>query len=68
MFKKLGAEAILSIMIFPFIVWIITNIYELKSAYAAVNTKSEITQDDIQEIKSDVKFIRQYLLETKDKK
>lgn len=68
LFKHIGAEAILSVMLLPFVVWIITSIYDLKSAYATVETKSQISINDVQEIKEDVKFIRNYLLEQKNGK
>ena len=63
--KKIGAEAILGAILLPFVVWIVTNIYDLKSAYANAETKVELNKEDIQEIKNDVKFIRNYLLEKK---
>lgn len=68
LFKHIGAEAILSVMLLPFVVWIITSIYDLKSAYATVEAKSQISINDVQEIKEDVKFIRNYLLEQKNGK
>lgn len=64
MFKKLktlGADAILTAMIIPFIAWFISFIVDTKQAIASIGS----TKEDIQEIKDDVKFIRQYLLEKK---
>jgi hypothetical protein len=64
MFKKLktlGADAILTAMIIPFIAWFISFIVDTKQAIASIGS----TKEDIQEIKDDVKFIRQYLMEKK---
>jgi mannitol-specific phosphotransferase system IIBC component len=63
--KKVGAEAILAVIITPLVAWIITSIIELKSTYAQEQVKIDSNKDDIQEIKSDVKYIRNYLLEKK---
>ena len=63
--KKIGAEFILSVIIIPVIAWVIASIIELKNLYAQVEVKSVTNKDDIQEIKEDVKFIRNYLLEKK---
>lgn len=59
--KTLGADAILTAMIIPFIAWFISFIVDTKQAIASIGN----TKEDIQEIKDDVKFIRQYLLEKK---
>lgn len=58
---KIGAEAILSIIIAPFLIWFITFVF------ASYETKANVEnqQADIQEIKEDVKYIKNYLLEHK---
>lgn len=59
--KKIGAEAILSVIIAPFVIWFISFIFSSYKTQADV----ENTKSDIQEIKQDVKYIRNYLLEKK---
>ena len=63
--KKIGAEFILGAITIPILAWVFGSIIDLKNTYAQVQIKSETNKDDIQEIKSDVKFIRNYLLEHK---
>ena len=59
--KKLGAEAILTVIITPFVVWFLSFVISTYKIEAEVtNTKA-----DIQEIKEDVKYIKNYLLEKK---
>ena len=53
--KKIGAEIILGVMIVPFLIWIVSSIYTLQAA-------SGNSESDIREIKEDVKFIREYLI------
>lgn len=53
--KKIGAEVILTVIILPFLVWVVTSIYDLQAA-------SGNSEADIKEIKEDVKFIREYLI------
>ena len=62
--KKLGAEAILSAILLPFVVWIVANIYDLKSAYAEVKQRNDYNRETLIEIKQNVEYIRQKL-ETK---
>lgn len=57
--KKLGAEAILSIIIAPFVIWFLSFVFSSYKTQADV----ENTKADIQEIKQDVKYIKNYLLE-----
>lgn len=57
--KKLGAEAILSVMIAPILMWFISFVVGSYKSQADV----ENTKADIQEIKQDVKYIKNYLLE-----
>jgi hypothetical protein len=57
--KKLGAEAILSAILLPFVVWIVSNMYELKSAYAEVKQKNDYNKEMLLEIKQNVEYIRQ---------
>lgn len=59
--KKLGAEAILTAMLTPFIVWFVSFVI---SSYK-IEAEVENTKSDIQEIKQDVKYIKNYLLEKK---
>lgn len=59
--KKIGAETILSVMIAPFAIWFIGFVFSTYQTRADVESQ----QKDIQEIKSDVKYIRNYLLEHK---
>lgn len=59
--KKLGAEAILSVIIAPFIVWFLSFVFSAYKTQADV----ENLKGDIQEIKQDVKYIKNYLLEKK---
>jgi len=66
--KKIGAEFILGAIFVPIAAWVIGSIIELKSTYANVQEKSESNKGDIQEIKEDVKYIRNYLLEHKNGK
>jgi hypothetical protein len=61
MFKRIGAEAILTAIIVPVSFWFATFII---SAY---ETRAEVSdlKNDILEIKQDTKYIRNYLLERK---
>lgn len=59
--RKLVAEGILAVVAAPFIMWFasfVASTYKLEAE--VTNTKS-----DIQEIKQDVKYIKNYLLEKK---
>jgi hypothetical protein len=59
--KKIGADIILTVIAIPFVVWFMGFVLSTYRTEAeVVNTKS-----DIQEIKLDVKYIRNYLLEKK---
>ena len=58
---KLGAEAILTIIVAPFFIWFISFVFTTYGLQAEVYD----TKEDIQEIKQDVKYIRNYLLEIK---
>jgi len=59
--RKLGAEAILSIIIAPFVIWFLSFVFSSYKTQADV----ENLKGDIQEIKQDVKYIKNYLLEKK---
>jgi hypothetical protein len=59
--KKLSIELILSIMLAPFIIWFCTFV---ASTYR-IEASMENTKSDITEIKSDIKYIKNYLLENK---
>lgn len=60
--KKIGAEAILSVIVAPLIIWFISFVF------LSYQTRAEVEdqKNDIQEIKQDVKYIRNYLLEHKN--
>ena len=59
MFKKLGAEAILTVMVLPFVGWIITSIYTLKADAQENKVKIERAIS----IEAKVDYIYQYLIE-----
>jgi hypothetical protein len=59
--KKLGAEAILTVMIAPLVAWFLSFVVSSYKSQADV----ENVKGDIQEIKQDVKYIKNYLLEKK---
>jgi len=59
--KKIGAEAILSVIMAPIAIWFISFVFSTYKTQADVENQKA----DIQEIKSDVKYIRNYLLEKK---
>ena len=59
--KKLGAEAILATILAPLAIWFITFVFSAYKTEAEVDNQ----KNDIQEIKSDVRYIRNYLLEKK---
>ena len=59
--KKWGAELILGTIVAPFIIWFFSFVV---SSYR-LEAKVENSESDIQEIKQDVKYIRNYLLEKK---
>jgi hypothetical protein len=59
--RKIGAEAILSVIFAPFVIWFISFVL----ASYATRAEVENQKDDIQEIKQDVKYIKNYLLEHK---
>lgn len=59
--KKWVAELILGAMAAPFIIWFFSFVV---SSYR-LEAKVESSESDIQEIKQDVKYIRNYLLEKK---
>ena len=58
---KVGAEAILAVIVAPFFIWFISFVM---SAYT-LEAEVQDTKEDIQEIKQDVKYIKNYLLENK---
>lgn len=51
MFRKIGAETILAAMVLPFVIWVVTSIFELRASYS-----------DIAEVKEDVKIIKTCLI------
>ena len=51
MFKKVGAETILTIMVLPFVIWVVTAVFELRAAYSDIST-----------VKEDVKIIKTCLI------
>jgi len=59
--KKLTIEAILTAILAPIAIWFISFVSTSYKTQADV----ENTKGDIQEIKQDVKYIRNYLLEKK---
>lgn len=59
--KKIGAEAILAVIIAPIVWWFVGFVLASYQLQAEV----EYTKDDIQEIKQDVKYIKNFLLEKK---
>jgi hypothetical protein len=59
--KKVTAELILSAIAAPLVIWFFSFVFSTYKTEADVQNQ----QADIQEIKSDVKFIRNYLLEKK---
>ena len=59
--KKLIAEGILTVMAAPLIIWFISFVAGTYKTEAEVQN----TKQDIQEIKLDVKYIINYLLEKK---
>lgn len=60
-FKKLGADAILSAIFIPVLFWFAGFVVSSYTTFAEVDGQKET----LKEIKEDVKFIRQYLLENK---
>lgn len=58
---KIGAEAILAVIIAPLIIWFAGFVLSTYQVQADV----ENTKQDLQEIKQDVKYIRNYLLENR---
>lgn len=56
--KKIGAEVILTVILLPFLIWIVTNIFSLQASTGN-------TEENIKEIKEDLRFIREYLIEKK---
>lgn len=59
--KKWMAELILGAIAAPFVIWFFSFVV---SSYR-LEAKVENSESDIQEIKQDVKYIRNYLLEKK---
>ena len=59
--KKIGADAILMAIISPVAIWLISFIMMSYKTEAEVQTQ----KTDIQSIKEDVRYIRNYLLEKK---
>ena len=49
--KTLTAEFILAVMILPFVLWVVSSVYELRASYS-----------DITEVKEDVKIIKKCLI------
>lgn len=62
--RKLSAEAILSVIVAPAVIWFISFVF------TSYETRAEIEDQkkDIQEIKEDVKYIRNYLMERQNGK
>lgn len=65
-FKKIGAEAIITGFFFPIlltlIAWFASFVITSYNSFAEIESQ----KNNIQEIKEDVKFIRNYLLEQKN--
>ncbi|MEY3879402.1 MAG: hypothetical protein RIQ94_197 [Pseudomonadota bacterium] len=59
--KKFTAEIILSVIVAPFVIWFFSFVLSTYKLEADVDN----TKDDIGEIKTDVKYIKNYLLERK---
>jgi hypothetical protein len=59
--KRWGAELILGTIAAPFIIWFFSFVI----ASYRLEAKVESSESDIQEIKQDVKYIKNYLLEKK---
>lgn len=59
--KRIGAEAILAVIIAPIVWWFVSFVFTSYQVQADV----ENTKDDIQEIKQDVKYIKNFLMERK---
>lgn len=58
MFKRIGAEAILTAIIIPVIFWFAGFVVSSYNTFAEVNNQKE----DLQEIKQDVKEIKSFLI------
>jgi energy-converting hydrogenase Eha subunit B len=63
LFKKIGAEAILAIIIAPFIAWFLTFVISTYVAMAEISNNKE----DLKEIKQDVKDIKSFLITNGEK-
>ena len=65
-FRKIGAEAIITGFFFPIaitiIAWFVSFVITSYNSFAEIESQ----KNNIQEIKEDVKFIRNYLLEQKN--
>jgi len=44
-FRKVGAEAILIMIVMPFAVWLVTSIYELRADYSDIGILKEKIDD-----------------------
>lgn len=49
--KKMTAEFILAAMVLPFVLWVVSSVYELRASYG-----------DLAEVKQDVKIIKTCLI------
>lgn len=58
MFKKLGAEMILTGMIAPWMIWATVAVFESQKADAVIDNKFENIIEMLKEIKEDVKVIK----------
>ena len=61
--KKLGAEFILGVIVLPIVAWIIAGIITLQNSYAQLKERSDIREQTLNEIREDVRFIREKLME-----
>jgi hypothetical protein len=53
--KKITPEIILTAIALPFLVWVVTSIFNLQASSGNI-------ESDIKEIKENVKFISEYLI------
>lgn len=58
--KKLGAEFILAAIALPLLIWVVTSIFALQASNGE-------RDNDVKDIKDDVKFIKEYLITNKTK-
>lgn len=62
-FKKIGAETILSVMIAPFVIWFLSFVLSTYQLRAEVENQ----QNDLKEIKQDVREIKNFLITKGDR-